>query len=139
MDPSRPQISTRLGKARAARTVGKPRRQPIYTGEFDQRKAAATLRALRRSIRKSPLTEQRKTGSTKAGRKMRDRSPTTATNDIRSRLDHIRSAARICADILDAQAADLDWEVALTLRCICGELAGQIRRISRLLTGRAPQ
>lgn len=103
--------------------------------EFDQRDAAATLRALRRY--KSSSAENPVISPTQAVRRVRD-VPSTASvlNHIRSSLKDARSAARICADILEAQAADLDNEVALTLRRnVCSALTSQIQHIRGLLNG----
>lgn len=139
MGSTRPRSSTRAGDARSAKSIRNPKRNTARIEDFDQRKAAATLRTLRRLVHKSRSNERPRISPTQAVREIRDGVPTAALNHLRSKLNNARSAARVCADILQAQAADLDGEVALTLeRCVCSELAAQIRHINRLLDAGAP-
>ncbi len=138
MRSTRSRKSTRPVKTRSIKSIRDTIRTPSRTEHFDQRKAAAILRALRRRIRNFRLGELYKS-QTQAAPEMRNGAHATALTYIRSRLENARSAARVCVGILDAQAADLDGEVALTLqRCVCSELSGQIRHINRLLDAGAP-
>ena len=70
-------------------------------------------------------------------REMRDGVPRRALRRIRVSLIFARSVANDCVTILKRQAADLDLDVAVTLRsCVSDELSDQIKQIDRLL-GRA--
>jgi len=69
-------------------------------------------------------------------REMRDGVPGRALHRIRASLVFARSVANDCATILKRQAADLDLDVAITLRsCVSAELSDQIEQIDRLLAG----
>jgi hypothetical protein len=65
---------------------------------------------------------------------MRDGVPATTLRHIIAGLHRSRFAALVCAQILRAQAADYDIDVALTLRqCVSIELFRQVRHLNRLL------
>lgn len=122
------------GPGSAPGSQSKIRRSVSYRKRHLIREAAATLRDLR-SFRKEhsnkPFPEL---VPAQVVGEMGDGAPGNALSHIRARLEFARSVAKHCISILKAQAADLDLDVAATLRCCVGdELSDQIEQIDRLL------
>lgn len=133
MGRSRQRNSDRAGKARCGKCAPKARRGPAPSTASELPTTAGVLRDLRReSI--SASTELPRLGPTQAVREMRDGIPVTSLRQIRAGLQRARVAAVVCTQILRAQAADYDTDVALTLRdCVARELFRQMLHITRLL------
>ena len=106
----------------------------IRTKDHKLLDVAAALRGWR-SAREDHRSQQlRELTPTQAIREMRDGVPSRALSRIRASLIFARSVANDCETILKKQAADLDLDVAVTLRsCVSDELSDQIKQIDRLL------
>lgn len=98
------------------------------------RDVAAALRGWRSAREDRRTLQLPDLTSSEAIREKRDGVPSRALRRIRASLMFARSVANDCATILKRQAADLDLDVAVTLRsCVSDELSDQIRQIDRLL------
>src|SRR5690242_4350288 len=113
---------------------GAPSKDGIRGKGHKLRDVAAVLRGWR-SVREDHRAQQfLALTPTEAIREMRDGVPSSALSRIRASLVFARSVANDCATILKRQAADLDLDVAVTLRsCVSDELSDQIKQIDRLL------
>src|SRR5690242_15283718 len=118
-------------KSAGFKTGGGPSKDGVRGKGHKLRDVAAALRHWRRAREDH---RARQLTPTEAIREVRDGVPSSALSRIRASLIFARSVANDCVTILKRQAADLDLDVAVTLRsCVSDELSDQIKQIDRLL------
>jgi hypothetical protein len=123
--------STRARRARSVRTPPKPRRKPAINplknpllhrlagalGDNREQRAEAILKAARTA---EPVRK--------------DGAPTMTLQMVQAGLETASALISVCANALEAQAADSDTDVAIVLqRCALDTLGRQMDRIELLL------